>query len=170
MAQKRPNFLVIAADDLGFSDCGCSGSEIQTPNIDAIATESNALRYTNYYVAAAWSPTRSMLMTGQLLIVTLNLQKQTCSPLTWTNRNGSPYRRPRAIIGDYPVVASSLWPTKTRRLSQPAGRHAARTAFRWRLLHVHVDPHPVVITDRKPENWDELPQEIREASSRAMEV
>ena len=66
-SDKRPNFLVIVADDLGFSDCGCFGSEIQTPNIDALAAEGNALRYTNYYVAAACSPTRSMLMTGEIL-------------------------------------------------------------------------------------------------------
>ncbi|KAF6835975.1 arylsulfatase [Colletotrichum musicola] len=62
--QKRPNFLVIVADDLGFSDCGCFGSEIQTPNIDALASEGGALRYTNFHVAAACSPTRSMLITG----------------------------------------------------------------------------------------------------------
>ncbi|KAI0475071.1 alkaline-phosphatase-like protein [Xylariaceae sp. FL0804] len=64
MAGKRPNFLIIVADDLGFSDCGCFGSEIQTPNIDALAREDNSLRFTNYHVAAACSPTRSMLMTG----------------------------------------------------------------------------------------------------------
>lgn len=61
---RRPNFLVVVADDLGFSDCGCFGSEIQTPNIDALAAEANAIRFTNYHVAAACSPTRSMLMTG----------------------------------------------------------------------------------------------------------
>ncbi|KAJ0420219.1 alkaline-phosphatase-like protein [Aspergillus carlsbadensis] len=60
----RPNFLVIVADDLGFSDCGCFGAEISTPNIDALAAEANALRFTNFHVAAACSPTRSMLMTG----------------------------------------------------------------------------------------------------------
>ncbi|OJJ42558.1 hypothetical protein ASPZODRAFT_137186 [Penicilliopsis zonata CBS 506.65] len=60
----RPNFLVIVADDLGFSDCGCFGSEIQTPNIDALAAESGAVRFTAFHVAAACSPTRSMLMTG----------------------------------------------------------------------------------------------------------
>jgi arylsulfatase len=60
----RPNFLIIVADDLGFSDCGCFGSEISTPNIDALAAEWNALRYTNFHVAAGCSPTRSMLMTG----------------------------------------------------------------------------------------------------------
>ncbi|RTE84048.1 hypothetical protein BHE90_001438 [Fusarium euwallaceae] len=64
MANTRPNFLVIVADDLGFSDCGCFGSEIQTPNIDALAAEANGIRFTNYHVAAACSPTRSMLMTG----------------------------------------------------------------------------------------------------------
>ncbi|KAI8651176.1 Sulfatase domain-containing protein [Fusarium keratoplasticum] len=64
MAKTRPNFLVIVADDLGFSDCGCFGSEIQTPNIDALAAEANGIRFTNYHVAAACSPTRSMLMTG----------------------------------------------------------------------------------------------------------
>ncbi|KAL2672210.1 hypothetical protein Neosp_012911 [[Neocosmospora] mangrovei] len=64
MANTRPNFLVIVADDLGFSDCGCFGSEIHTPNIDALAAEANGIRFTNYHVAAACSPTRSMLMTG----------------------------------------------------------------------------------------------------------
>ncbi|KAH8888985.1 alkaline phosphatase-like protein [Thozetella sp. PMI_491] len=60
----RPNFLVIVADDLGFSDCGCFGSEIQTPHIDALAAEAGSLRFTEFHVAAACSPTRSMLMTG----------------------------------------------------------------------------------------------------------
>jgi len=64
MTAKRPNFLIIVADDLGFSDCGCFGSEISTPNIDKLAAEANAIRFTNYHVAAACSPTRSMLMTG----------------------------------------------------------------------------------------------------------
>ncbi len=60
----RPNFLVIVADDLGFSDCGSFGSEIQTPNIDALAAQSGSLRFTQFHVAAACSPTRSMLMSG----------------------------------------------------------------------------------------------------------
>jgi len=70
MAEKRPNFLVIVADDLGFSDCGCFGSEISTPNIDQLAAQENAVRFTNYHVAAACSPTRSMLMTGKETYVT----------------------------------------------------------------------------------------------------
>jgi arylsulfatase A-like enzyme len=60
----RPNFLIIVADDLGFSDCGCYGSEISTPAIDSLAKEAGSIRFTEYHVAAACSPTRSMLMTG----------------------------------------------------------------------------------------------------------
>ncbi|KAJ7691279.1 alkaline-phosphatase-like protein [Mycena rosella] len=60
--QKRPNFLVILADDLGFSDVGCFGSEINTPNIDKLAA--SGVRMTDYYAAAACSPTRSMLLSG----------------------------------------------------------------------------------------------------------
>ncbi|KAJ6625837.1 aryl-sulfate sulfohydrolase [Mycena sp. CBHHK59/15] len=59
---KRPNFLILLADDLGFSDVGCFGSEISTPNIDELAA--SGVRMTNYYTAAACSPTRSMLLSG----------------------------------------------------------------------------------------------------------
>lgn len=49
----RPNFLVIVADDLGFSDVGCFGSEIRTPNIDRIAQD--GVRFTDFHAAAACS-------------------------------------------------------------------------------------------------------------------
>lgn len=62
MAPKRPNFLVIVADDLGFSDVGCFGGEIRTPNIDKLAA--NGHRFTEFHAAAACSPTRAMIMTG----------------------------------------------------------------------------------------------------------
>lgn len=61
-AGKRPNFLVIVADDLGFSDLSCFGGEIRTPNLDKLA--SNGLRFTDFHAAAACSPSRAMLMTG----------------------------------------------------------------------------------------------------------
>lgn len=59
---KRPNFLIIVADDMGFSDAGCFGSEISTPNIDKLA--STGLRLTGFHAAAACSPTRAMILTG----------------------------------------------------------------------------------------------------------
>ena len=49
----RPNFLVVVADDLGFSDVGCFGSEIRTPNIDRIAQD--GVRFTDFHAAAACS-------------------------------------------------------------------------------------------------------------------
>lgn len=54
---KRPNFLVIVADDLGFSDLSCFGGEIKTPNLDKLA--SNGLRFTDFHAAAACSPSRA---------------------------------------------------------------------------------------------------------------
>ncbi|KAF2805914.1 alkaline phosphatase-like protein [Mytilinidion resinicola] len=62
---KRPNFLVILADDLGFSDIGCFGSEIHTPNIDKYQQlAKSGLRFTDFHAAAACSPSRAMLLTG----------------------------------------------------------------------------------------------------------
>lgn len=59
---KRPNFLVIVADDLGYSDTGPFGSEIPTPALDFLAT--SGVRLTNFHTASACSPTRSMLFSG----------------------------------------------------------------------------------------------------------
>ncbi|KAF2480539.1 arylsulfatase [Neohortaea acidophila] len=64
MPDKRPNCLIIVADDLGFTDISCYGSEIPTPNIDSLAYDAGGLRFTSFHVAAACSPTRAMLMTG----------------------------------------------------------------------------------------------------------
>jgi arylsulfatase A-like enzyme len=61
-APRRPNIVIILGDDLGFSDMGMFGSEIRTPNLDALAR--NGVRFTNFYTHASCSPTRSMLLTG----------------------------------------------------------------------------------------------------------
>lgn len=59
---RRPNFLVIVADDLGFSDTGAFGGEIKTPNIDKLAD--GGIRFTDFHAASACSPTRAMLLSG----------------------------------------------------------------------------------------------------------
>jgi arylsulfatase A-like enzyme len=59
---RRPNIVVILADDMGYSDMGMFGSEIKTPNLDALA--SNGTRFTNFYTHASCSPSRSMLLSG----------------------------------------------------------------------------------------------------------
>jgi len=59
---NRPNILLIVADDLGYSDLGSYGGEINTPVLDNLARE--GVRYTNFYVAPTCSVTRSMLLSG----------------------------------------------------------------------------------------------------------
>lgn len=59
---NRPNIVLIVADDLGYSDLGCFGSEISTPNIDALAAAGRI--FTGFYTAATCSPTRAMLLAG----------------------------------------------------------------------------------------------------------
>ena len=61
--QTRPNILLIVADDLGYSDLGCFGGEIETPNIDALA--SNGVRFAQFYSTARCCPSRASILTGQ---------------------------------------------------------------------------------------------------------
>ena len=60
--QARPNIMVILADDLGYSDLGCYGGEIQTPNLDRLAA--GGLRFTQFYNTARCWPSRAALLTG----------------------------------------------------------------------------------------------------------
>ena len=59
---QRPNILLILADDLGYSDLGCYGSEIQTPNLDRLASE--GMRFNRFYNCGRSCPTRASLLTG----------------------------------------------------------------------------------------------------------
>ena len=59
---QRPNIIIILADDLGYSDLGCYGGEIQTPNLDKLAE--NGVRFNHFYNTSRSCPTRASLMTG----------------------------------------------------------------------------------------------------------
>lgn len=59
---RRPNVIIILVDDMGFSDIGCYGGEVQTPHIDRLAA--NGIRMTQFYNTARCSPSRASLMTG----------------------------------------------------------------------------------------------------------
>ncbi len=61
-SESKPNIIVILVDDMGFSDLGCYGSEIETPNIDQLA--GNGLRFSNFYNTSRCCPTRASLLTG----------------------------------------------------------------------------------------------------------
>jgi len=58
----RPNIVLILADDMGYSDLGCYGGEIRTPNIDRLAA--NGIRFTHFYNNAVCMPTRASILTG----------------------------------------------------------------------------------------------------------
>lgn len=58
----RPNIILIMSDDMGYSDIGCYGGEIKTPNLDQLAT--NGLRFTQFYNTGRCCPTRASLLTG----------------------------------------------------------------------------------------------------------
>ena len=59
---KRPNIVLIMADDMGYSDIGCYGGEVNTPNLDRLAA--GGMRFTQFYNAARCCPTRASLLTG----------------------------------------------------------------------------------------------------------
>ncbi len=62
VAAERPNILLIMSDDMGFSDLGCYGGEIQTPNLDSLAK--GGVRFTQFYNMGRCCPTRASLLTG----------------------------------------------------------------------------------------------------------
>lgn len=59
---KRPNIVILIADDMGYGDIGAYGSEIKTPNVDKLASE--GIQFTNFHVGATCSPTRTMMISG----------------------------------------------------------------------------------------------------------
>ena len=61
--KKKPNFLVIVADDMGYSDAGCYGGEISTPNLDGLAN--NGIRFVQHYSTGRCWPSRACILTGQ---------------------------------------------------------------------------------------------------------
>ncbi|MFM7180849.1 MAG: arylsulfatase [Verrucomicrobiales bacterium] len=62
LGSSPPNVVIVLADDMGYSDIGCYGGEVRTPNLDALAKE--GLRFTDFYNAGRCCPTRASLLTG----------------------------------------------------------------------------------------------------------
>ena len=60
IAAEKPNILLVMADDMGWTDLGCFGSEIETPYLDSLAK--SGVKFTDFYVSVSCSPTRSMLL------------------------------------------------------------------------------------------------------------
>jgi arylsulfatase A-like enzyme len=94
-----PNIVVILLDDLGFSDFGCFGGEIETPAIDALAA--SGLRFCNYTTVPMCTPARAALLTGK------NPHAVGCGWLTF-NDPGYPGYRAGEIAADAPTMAELL--------------------------------------------------------------
>ena len=86
MSRSKPNVVLILNDDMGFSDIGCYGGEIETPNLDRLAA--NGLRYSQFYNTARCSPSRASLLTG------LHPHQTGIGILTYSQRTGRLCRQP----------------------------------------------------------------------------
>ncbi len=99
-AVPRPNVIVVMADDMGYSDVGCYGGEIETLHLDALAE--GGVRFTQFYNAARCCPTRAALLTG--------LYPHQAGIGHMTGNDGVPSYQ--GSLNDRCVtLAASLWPT-----------------------------------------------------------
>lgn len=127
-APARPNFLVIVADDLGFSDLGAFGGEIATPNLDALAAR--GVRLTGFHTAPTCSPTRSMLMTGSdNHRVGLGTMAEVLTPATRGQPGYEGYLNDRSLTiaealkgAGYRTVLSGKWHLGLEENQSPAAR------------------------------------------------
>lgn len=94
---SKPNVIIILVDDMGFSDLGCYGGEIDTPHLDDLAK--NGVRFSNFYNTARCSPSRASLLTG------LHPHQTGIGVLTGDHR---PVGYPGDLADDVPTVAEML--------------------------------------------------------------
>lgn len=148
-ADERPNLVVILADDLGFSDLGSYGSEIKTPNLDALAVE--GLRFSNYHTAASCAPTRGMLLTG--VDSHQNGVPNIVEAIPPEQAKHENYRG--SLLPNVKTIAETL---------REAGYHTYM-AGKWHLGHEQAELRPnargfersVAMADTGADNWEKKP-------------
>ncbi len=129
-AAPRPNIVIIMSDDMGFSDLGCYGGEIQTPTLDRLAA--GGLRFSQFYNMARCCPTRAALLTG------LHPHQAGMGHMT-----GSPKDRPEPWQGDLSRRAVTI-----AEVLRPAG-YATYMCGKWHVTNRER-------TGDKPDNWPRL--------------
>src|SRR5579859_1245113 len=129
----RPNIVLILADDLGFSDLGCYGSEISTPNLDRLAC--NGMQFTQFYTTPRCCPSRAALLTG--------LYPQQAGIGAMMEDRGVPGYR--GELNDRCVtIAEEL---------RPAGYHTLMVG-KWHLCHIHFDGKRQLNHESDEPFWD----------------
>jgi arylsulfatase len=129
----RPNIVLILADDLGYSDLGCYGSEISTPNLDRLA--SKGMQFTQFYTTPRCCPSRAALLTG--------LYPQQAGIGAMMEDRGAPGYR--GELSDRCVtIAEEL---------RPAGYHALMVG-KWHLCHIHFDGKRQLNHESDEPFWD----------------
>jgi arylsulfatase len=126
-AADRPNIVVILTDDMGYSDLGCYGGEISTPNIDRLAA--GGIRFTQFYNTARCCPTRAALLTG------LYPHQAGLGHMTWEKFPRLPGYQ-ADLSRDAPTVAEVL----------KSGGYATYMTGKW---HVTIDDQPA----KPKDNW-----------------
>lgn len=111
--EQPPNIVLIMADDLGFSDLGCYGGEIETPHLDTLAK--NGIRYTHFYNTSRCCPSRAALMTGKYQ------HRVEMGWMTAVDEHRSGYRG--QLSSEHPTIAELLH----------AGGYQARMSGKWHL-------------------------------------
>jgi arylsulfatase len=143
VAPSRPNILVIVADDLGYSDIGAFGGEIDTPNLDRLARA--GVRLTDFHTAPACSPTRAMLLSGSdSHRVGLGAMEEATAP----NQKGHPgfegYLTPNvATLADllgahgYSTMMAGKWHLGLQPVQDPHARGFQRSFAMLQASHNH---------------------------------
>ena len=130
----RPNIVIILADDLGYSDLGCFGSEIATPNLDRLAA--NGLRLTQFYTTPRCCPSRAALLTG--------LYPQQAGMGNMMEDRGVPGYRGE-LNRNCLTIAEEL---------RRAGYHTLM-AGKWHLSHIHFDGKRQLNFESAEPFWDD---------------
>ncbi len=129
-SDERPNIVLVMVDDMGYSDIGCYGGEIPTPNIDRLAAE--GLRFTQFYNTARCCPTRASLLTG-LHPHQTGIGGMTNSPKKKPDDKKNPYGYQGYLNRDCVTIAEAL---------RPAGYHTYM-AGKWHLGQHAQDRWPL---------------------------
>jgi len=129
----RPNIILVLADDLGFSDLGCYGSEIATPNLDKLAAR--GLRFTQFYTTPRCCPTRASLLTG-----------------VYPHQAGIGAMMEDRGIPGYRGELSEHCMTIAEEL-RLAGYHTAM-AGKWHVCHIHFDGKRQLNFESETPFWD----------------